>query len=41
MNPSSESVTRIIDEPSEAVDFIRDRLVFAGEVGYSGKHLER
>jgi len=30
-----------IDEPSEAVDFIRDRLVFSGDVGYSGKHLER
>lgn len=30
-----------IDEPSEAVDFIRDRLVFSGEVGYSGRHLGR
>lgn len=30
-----------IDEPSEVVDFIRDRLVFSGEAGYSGKHLER
>ena len=28
-------------EPSAVVDFIRDRLVFSGEVGYSENHLER
>jgi hypothetical protein len=29
------------DEPSEVVDFIRDRLAHSGEVEYSGKHLDR
>jgi len=29
------------DGPSEMVDFIRDRLVYSGEVPYSEKHLDR
>jgi hypothetical protein len=29
------------DQPSEIIDFIRDRLVFSGEVEYTGRHLDR